>query len=61
MTPDEIERVKTVVLQELPEVLEHDPGFARWIEGLLSEKFPRRDEFARLLDEVQASRRENKA
>ena len=60
MTTAEIEHVKRVVLEQLPEVLEHDPGFARWLEGLLSEKFPRRDEFARLLDEVQASRRENK-
>jgi septal ring factor EnvC (AmiA/AmiB activator) len=60
VTTAEIEHVKRVVLEQLPEVLEPDPGFARWLEGLLSEKFPRRDEFARLLDEVQASRRENK-
>ncbi len=49
-----------MVLHELPRVLEQDPGFAVFIEGLLSEKFPRRDEFARLLDELQASRRETR-
>jgi hypothetical protein len=59
VTAEELQQVKQMVLRDLPQVLEQDPGFAVFIEGLLSEKFPRRDEFARLLDEVQASRREN--
>jgi hypothetical protein len=60
VTSEELQQVKRMVLQELPGVLEQDPGFAVFIEGILSEKFPRRDEFARLLDEVQAARNESK-
>ena len=60
MTAEEIQQIKDRVLRELPKVLEEDPGFVIFIEGILSEKFPRRDEFARLLDEVEASRKENR-
>jgi archaellum component FlaC len=52
MTKEEIQEVKDLVLRELPRVLEQDPNFVVFIEGILSEKFPRRDEFARLLDEL---------
>ncbi len=60
MTSEELQQIKRLVLQELPGVLEQDPGFVVFIEGILSEKFPRRDEFARLLDEVRAARTETK-
>lgn len=60
MTTEELETVKRLVLREVPRILEEDPDFALFIEGLLSEKFPRRDEFARLLDELQATRAENR-
>jgi hypothetical protein len=60
MTPQELEEVKQFVLRELPRVLEQDPQFVVFIEGIVSEKFPRRDEFARLLDELAASRWENR-
>ena len=60
MTSEELQRIKRLVLQELPGVLEQDPGFVVFIEGILSEKFPRRDEFARLLEEVRAARTETK-
>ena len=60
MTTAELDQIKTMVLRELPRVLEQDPQFALWVEGLLSEKFPRRDEFARLLDELEGSRKENR-
>ncbi len=60
MTTEELETVKDLVLREVPHILEQDPGFAVFIEGLLSEKFPRRDEFARLLDELQATRAESR-
>ena len=59
MTTEELQEVKRGVLQDSPRVLEQDPGFARYIEGILSEKFPRRDEFARLLQELEATRRES--
>jgi len=61
VTTEELQQVKRAVLEDLPQVLEQDPGFVVFIEGILSEKFPRRDEFARLLDEVQAARRESNA
>ncbi len=60
MTPQELEEVKQFVLRELPRVLEQDPQFVVFIEGIVNEKFPRRDEFARLLDELAASRWENR-
>jgi hypothetical protein len=60
VTSEELQQIKRLVLQELPGVLEQDPGFALFIEGILSEKFPRRDEFARLLEEVRAGRTETK-
>jgi hypothetical protein len=60
VTSEELQQIKRLVLQELPGVLEQDPGFVLFIEGILSEKFPRRDEFARLLEEVRSARAETK-
>ena len=53
-----LEEIEKFIIERLPRVLESDPQFATWLEGLLAEKFPRRDEFARLLDEVQQHRAE---
>jgi hypothetical protein len=58
MTAEELEQVKERVLRDLPRALESDPRFVVFVEGIISEKFPRRDEFARLLDEFQAMRSE---
>ena len=55
-----LEEIEQYILRRLPKVLEEDPDFATFIEGLLAEKFPRRDEFARLLDELSAHRKETK-
>ncbi|MBI4770033.1 MAG: hypothetical protein HY784_06370 [Chloroflexi bacterium] len=52
----ELNEIKHYVLRQLPRVLEQDPDFVVFIEGIVSEKFPRRDEFARLLDELTALR-----
>lgn len=60
MTADELDQIKTMVLREVPRVLEQDPAFVVFLEGLISEKFPKRDEFARLLDELERSRAENR-
>jgi hypothetical protein len=60
VTTEELQQIKRLVLKELPQVLEQDPGFVVFIEGIVSQKFPRRDEFARLLDELQATRLESK-
>lgn len=58
MTAEELLQVKQYVLRELPQALAQDTEFALLIEGMLSEKFPRRDEFARMLDEVQSMRKD---
>jgi hypothetical protein len=58
LTVEELDEIKRYVLRELPRVLEQDPQFVVFIEGIVSEKFPRRDEFARLLDELTALRLE---
>jgi hypothetical protein len=60
LSAQELEDVKQYVLRELPRVLEQDPQFVVFIEGILSEKFPRRDEFARLLDEFTSFRQETR-
>jgi hypothetical protein len=55
----ELIQVRDYVIKILPELLRSQPEIATTIEGILAQQFPRRDEFARLLDEVQASRLEN--
>lgn len=53
-----LEEIEEFILDRLPGILERDPRFVTFIEGIVAEKFPRRDEFARLLDEVQQHRTE---
>jgi len=53
-----VKELEDFILDQLPGVLESDPRFVTFIEGIVAEKFPRRDEFARLLDEVQQHRKE---
>lgn len=60
LTPVEFEQLKKDILRDLRTVLEADPDFAVFIEGIVAEKFPRRDEFARLLDEVALLRGEQR-
>jgi len=60
MTTAEIQEIKVLVLRELPAVLAQDTEFALVLEGMLSERFPRRDEFARLLEEMKEFRSETK-
>ena len=56
-----LEQIEEFILERLPGVLERDPRFVTFIEGIVAEKFPRRDEFARLLNEVQQHRKETTA
>jgi hypothetical protein len=58
--PTTLEEIKDYIFEQLPRVLEQDPRFVTFIEGIVAEKFPRRDEFARLLDEVQQHRQETR-
>jgi len=53
-----IQEIEEYVLRELPRVLERDTRFALFLEGLLSEKFPRRDEFTQMLAEMRQMREE---
>ena len=45
MTPEELKQVEDYIFEKLPQVLETDRRFVVLIEGILAEKFPRRDEF----------------
>ena len=53
-----LEEIKEYIFYHLPHVLEQDPRFVTVIEGIVAEKFPRRDEFARLLDEMEQRRKQ---
>lgn len=58
LSTQELDEIKRYVLRELPNILEQDPQFVLFIEGIINEKFPRHDEFTRLLDELTALRLE---
>jgi len=58
LTREELEQARDFIYRELPRVLEKDPDFVKLVEGIIAEKFPRRDEFARLLDELTTMRHE---
>jgi hypothetical protein len=53
-------KIEDEILERLPRVLEHDPRFVTLIEGIVAGKFPHRDEFARLLDEMTELRQEQR-
>jgi chromosome segregation ATPase len=42
----------TSVIKQLPQLLRQNPEIAMTIEGMVAHQYPRRDEFARLLEEV---------
>ena len=54
----ELAQVREYIIKYLPELLRTEPEIATTIEGMLAHQFPRRDEFARLLDEVREFRQE---
>lgn len=58
LTTEQLEQAKRYILNSLPQILEQSPEFVVFVEGVVAGKFPRRDEFARLLDHVEAHRRE---
>ncbi|MCP4350370.1 MAG: DUF3782 domain-containing protein [Desulfobacterales bacterium] len=51
-----LEQIKDYIFEQLPRVLEKDPRFVVLIEGIVAEKFPRGDDFTRLLDELRELR-----
>jgi len=56
LSPKELEKVKQYVLRELPKILMQDPQFVVIIEDVIKEKFPWRDDFNRLLEELKLLR-----
>ena len=46
-------QIREYVIGILPQLLREEPEITATIEGILAHQFPRRDEFARLLDEVK--------
>ena len=61
LTQDELKQIEDYIFEKLPQVLETDARFAVLIEGILAEKFPRRNEFNRLLDELTQLRLDQNA
>ena len=59
MSTTELQRLEREILEKLPRLLEEDAHFRVVIEGILAEKFPRRDEFGALVEEVKALRIES--
>lgn len=60
LTPEQLEQAKEYIFRQLPKVLAQSPEFVTLVEGIVAEKFPRRDEFARMLDELEAHRYETR-
>lgn len=58
LTPEQLEQAKEYIFRQLPKVLAQSPEFVTLVEGIVAEKFPRRDEFARMLDQIEAHRQE---
>ena len=56
----EFPQIRDYVIKILPEIIRREPEVATAIEGILAQQFPRRDEFARLLDELTAHRQDTK-
>ncbi|MDE0632589.1 MAG: hypothetical protein OXH73_13895 [Caldilineaceae bacterium] len=55
LTTEQLEQAKRYILNSLPQILEQSPESVVFVEGVVAEKFPRRDEFARLLDQVEVN------
>ena len=56
----DLSEIRKYLIRVLPELLRNEPEIATTIEGILAEHFPRRDEFARLLDELTQLRQETR-
>jgi len=52
----ELSDVRDYVVQILPQLLSQEPEILTTIEGILAQQFPRREEFARLVNEVRLLR-----
>ena len=52
LSTKDLKQVKNFIIENFSEIIEKDKNLVLWIEGVIAEKFPRRDEFNRLLDEL---------
>ncbi|HEY85345.1 MAG TPA: hypothetical protein G4N96_09570 [Chloroflexi bacterium] len=52
LAQQDLVQVRDYVVKILPQLLREDPEVGVVIEGILAEQFPRRDEFARMLDKL---------
>lgn len=58
---EQLDQIEDHITEILPDLLRRNPQIATTIEGILAQHFPRRDEFARLLDEFTGFRQETGA
>ena len=58
LTETDFSQIQDYFLQKLPQWLRQSPEIATAIESLVAQQFPRRDDFARLLEEMKALRQE---
>jgi hypothetical protein len=56
ISEQDLSQVKNYVIQILPQLLSQEPEILTTIEGILAQQFPRREEFAQLLNEVRLLR-----
>ena len=61
LEPAQLAQIENHITEILPQLLRRNPEIATTIEGILAQHFPRRDEFARLLDELAEHRAETSA
>lgn len=54
----EFSQIRDYVVKVLPQVLRESPEIVTTIEGIVAQQFPRREELARLLEEVKSLRQE---
>jgi hypothetical protein len=58
LTETDFSQIQDYFLQKLPLWLRQSPEIATAIESIVAQQFPRRDDFARLLEEMKALRQE---
>ncbi|MFN8489834.1 MAG: hypothetical protein U0350_19770 [Caldilineaceae bacterium] len=60
LNKEQLDQLEQHITEILPDLLLRNPKIATTIEGILAQHFPRRDEFARLLDEFIQFRQETR-
>jgi hypothetical protein len=58
MLPDkDLAQIQDYLIQILPQLLREEPKIVTTLEGIIAHQFPRRDEFARMVDELMKQQR----